>query len=292
MVKLVKVIFMKYNIINANTDLGVHVNGAYLGPNAISKCFDIEYIDVNKKDIVKSMSKDDKEKNLEYVNEFNERLYNEIVNNNNKIITLGGDHSMAIGSALASIKKHDSLGIIWIDAHGDFNNFATTITGNLHGLPFAAITNYKDTEKLNSFHNGNFYKFENAVLVGGRDIDPLELVNLKDAGVKIFTTEDIKNLGYEKVMDEAFKIATNNTNGIHISYDLDVIDPMIAKGVSIPAKDGINLEEAYNIMNYISKNKDKVKSLDLVEYNPTLDKNDETLNIAKKLLETYIKESV
>lgn len=283
---------MKYNIINANTDLGVHVNGAYLGPNAISKCFDIEYIDVNKKDIVKSMSKDDKEKNLEYVNEFNERLYNEIVNNNNKIITLGGDHSMAIGSALASIKKHDSLGIIWIDAHGDFNNFATTITGNLHGLPFAAITNYKDTEKLNSFHNGNFYKFENAVLVGGRDIDPLELVNLKDAGVKIFTTEDIKNLGYEKVMDEAFKIATNNTNGIHISYDLDVIDPMIAKGVSIPAKDGINLEEAYNIMNYISKNKDKVKSLDLVEYNPTLDKNDETLNIAKKLLETYIKESV
>lgn len=283
---------MKYNIINANTDLGVHVNGAYLGPNAISKCFDIEYIDVNKKDIVKSMSKDDKEKNLEYVNEFNERLYNEIVNNNNQIITLGGDHSMAIGSALASIKKHDSLGIIWIDAHGDFNNFATTITGNLHGLPFAAITNYKDTEKLNSFHNGNFYKFENAVLVGGRDIDPLELVNLKDAGVKIFTTEDIKNLGYEKVMDEAFKIATNNTNGIHISYDLDVIDPMIAKGVSIPAKDGINLEEAYNIMNYISKNKDKVKSLDLVEYNPTLDKNDETLNIAKKLLETYIKESV
>lgn len=283
---------MKYNIINANTDLGVHVNGAYLGPNAISKCFDIEYIDVNKKDIVKSMSKDDKEKNLEYVNEFNERLYNEIVNNNNQIITLGGDHSMAIGSALASIKKHDSLGIIWIDAHGDFNNFATTITGNLHGLPFAAITNYKDTEKLNSFHNGNFYKFENAVLVGGRDIDPLELVNLKDAGVKIFTTEDIKNLGYEKVMDEAFKIATNNTNGIHISYDLDVIDPMIAKGVSIPAKDGINLEEAYNIMNYISKNKDKVKSLDLVEYNPTLDKNDETLNIAKNLLETYIKESV
>ena len=283
---------MKYNIINANTDLGVHVNGAYLGPNAISKCFDIEYIDVNKKDIVKSMSKNDKEKNLEYVNEFNERLYNEIVNNNNQIITLGGDHSMAIGSALASIKKHDSLGIIWIDAHGDFNNFATTITGNLHGLPFAAITNYKDTEKLNSFHKGNFYKFENAVLVGGRDIDPLELVNLKDAGVKIFTTEDIKNLGYEKVMDEAFKIATNNTNGIHISYDLDVIDPMIAKGVSIPAKDGINLEEAYNIMNYISKNKDKVKSLDLVEYNPTLDKNDETLNIAKKLLETYIKESV
>lgn len=278
---------VKYNIINAESELGVHVNGAEKGPFLISKSFE-NVINIPKIEYKKSYDESDLAKNLNYLNEYNELLYNKIISNDNLIITLGGDHSVAIASALASIKKNENLGIIWIDSHGDYNNFKTTITGNLHGLPFAAITNYKDTELLTNFHKGKFYKTQNAVLVGARDLDDLEILNLKDAGVTIFSTEDIKNKGVEFVMNEAFKIASKDTNGIHISYDLDVIDPNIAKGVSIPAGDGINEEEAYTIMNEIKKNKNLVKSLDLVEYNPNFDKEDKTLKIAINLLNIYI----
>lgn len=284
---------MEYDIINACSDLGVHVNGASKGPLKI--CEDFSNVNINKKytviqnDVNKSLDINDKKKNLDEINLYNKKLYNTIIKSNNFPIILGGDHSIVIASALASIKKHGELGIIWIDSHGDYNNFETTLTGNIHGLPFAAITNYSDTQKLTTFHNGNYYNPKNSVLVGARDIDKLELKNLKDAGVKIFTTNDIKKYGVKKVMEEAFIIASNNTNGIHISYDIDVIDPLIAPGVSIPAIDGINEDCAYEIMNYISKNKSKVKSIDLVEYNPLLDKNNKTLEIVLNLLNIFVK---
>ncbi|MDD2391941.1 MAG: arginase [Bacilli bacterium] len=278
---------MKYNIINAESELGVHVNGAEKGPFLISKFFD-NVINIPKIQYKKSYDKFDLAKNLNYINEYNELLYNKIISNDNFIITLGGDHSVAIASALASIKKRKNLGIIWIDSHGDYNNFNTTITGNLHGLPFAAITNYKNTELLTKFHEDNFFKSQNAVLIGARDLDELEILNLKDAGITIFSTKDIKNKGVEFVMNEAFKIASKDTEGVHISYDLDVIDPKIAKGVSIPAKDGITEVEAYSIMNEIKKNKNLVKSLDLVEYNPNFDEDSKTLKIAVNLLNIYI----
>ena len=111
---------------------------------------------------------------------------------------------------------------------------------------------------------------------------------LKD-NVKVFTTEDIRNLGVKKVMEEAFKIASNNTNGVHISYDLDVIDPKIAPGVSIPAKDGINLDEAFQIIDELINNKDLIKSMDLVEFNPTRDIDNKTKNIAIDILKKVIK---
>ncbi len=278
---------LKYNIVNAESELGVHVNGADKGPFLISNFFD-NVINIPKIEYKKSYDKSDLAKNLKYVNQYNEILYKKIVDNNNFIITLGGDHSVAIASALASMKKYDNLGIIWIDSHGDYNNFKTTITGNLHGLPFAAITNYKDTQLLTQFHKGNFFKPQNSVLVGARDIDELELVNLKDAGITIFSTKDIREKGIDYVMKEAFRIASTNTNGIHVSYDLDVIDPIIAKGVSIPAIDGINENEAYSIMNKLRENKNSIKSLDLVEYNPDFDIDSKTLEIAVNLLKIYI----
>ena len=140
------------------------------------------------------------------------------------------------------------------------------------------------------FHNGNFYNPKNAVLVGGRDIDkPGEINNLKNAGVTIFTTEDIRNLGIDYVYNKAFEIASNGTNGVHVSYDLDVIDPNIAPGVSIPAVDGINLEEAYSFADYMIKNKEKIKSIDLVELNPLRDIENKTEKIAKKILNDLIK---
>ena len=284
---------MHYKIITAECDLGVHVDGSKKGPKKL-----IDNIDVNESLITRVIApnvekeKTGLEKNLNEVNKFNEKLYNtvdEICKNNFTPITIGGDHSIVIGSALASIKNNDNLGIIWIDAHGDYNTFETTESGNLHGLPFATITGYKN-EKLRLFHNGKFYNPKNACLVGVRDLSPdKERDNLIDNNITMFTTEDIKKYGVKEIMKKAIEIASNNTKGIHISYDIDVIDPNIAPGVSIPAKDGINKTEAYEIANIIKENIDKVKSLDIVEYNPDYDINDQTLNITKKIFNIITK---
>ena len=282
------------DIVNACTDLGVAVDGANLGPDELTK-------DLREKEIRgiyrvyaneenQEKDKDNKKKNLKNINLFNEKLYNtvlDIIENGHFPLTLGGDHSLVIASALASINKNKSLGIIWVDAHGDYNTFDTTITGNIHGLPLAAIDGYEKRD-LVGFHNGNFYNPKNTVIVGGRDIDPLEAVNLKDAGVTIFTTEDVHKRGMASVMEEAISIACNGTEGMHISYDLDVIDPIICPGVSVPAKDGINLDEAYEVVDEIIKHKDKLKSLDVVEYNPLKDIDGKTKIIAKTIIKSII----
>lgn len=286
----------KIDIIGACSDFGVHVYGARFGPNELEKNIDkslvSNIVNVNCSDTQKEFEKSNLHKNLNAVNSFNEQLYFQVtssINNNNFPLVLGGDHSITIASALASIKKHKNLGIIWFDAHGDFNTFETTTSGNIHGLPFAVLCNY-EKKMLADFHDGNFYNPKNAVLVGARDIDlPGELDNLKKAGVTIFTTEDIRKLGVEYIYTKAFEIASNGTNGIHVSYDLDVIDPIIAPGVSIPAADGINLDEAYSFADYMIKNKKLIKSIDLVELNPLNDIDLKTQRIAENILNKLIK---
>lgn len=290
-----------FSIINACSDFGVHINGAKLGPEAISK--DLKESEIVKKisnfytlhaeEADKELDKNNKKKNLNPVNTFNTKLYNlidEIVKKSEFPITLGGDHVIAIASALASINTNKNMGIIWVDAHGDYNTFETTQSGNLHGLPYAVITNY-EKKLLADFHKGNFYSPKNAVILGGRDIDELELPNIQDAGVTLISTEDIHKYGAEAMFKKAMEIASNGTNGVHISYDLDVIDPKIAPGVSIPAADGINLDEAYKIADLINNeiNKSTIKSLDLVELNPLLDKDKVTEKIALEIIERVLK---
>ena len=286
------------DIINACTDLGVHVNGAAEGPIDLTKNLSHNNINnivtVKYSNVVKEYQNDNKKKNLQEVNKFNKQLYNEVLSslNNEKFpITIGGDHSLAIASALASIKKYSNLGIIWFDSHGDYNTFDTTITGNIHGLPLAVITNYEKRE-LSEFHNGNFYNPQNTVIVGARDIDdPLEIENLREAGVTVFSTKDVQKQGADVITKKAFEIASNNTNGVHVSFDIDLIDPKIAPGVSVPATNGINLEEANKMIETIIKKKNIVKSVDLVEYNPNFDIDNKTkiiaMNILNKLLNNF-----
>lgn len=283
---------MKITLIEANQDLGVKVDGANLGPHVLTSSLDLdlEVLVVNKPDVIKEKDSDNLKKNLIAVNKFDEDLYNtclRVKEKNNFPLVIGGDHTVAIASSLASIKKEQSLGIIWIDAHGDYNTFETTRTGNLHGLPLAAVND--NCSLLTEFFNGNYFNPKNTVIVGGRDIDDWELPNIIKDGVTLFTTEDIKKLGVKKVMNEAFNIACNGTNGTHISYDIDVIDPIIAPGVSVPAINGINIDEAMQIVDELVINKDKIKSIDLVEFNPTRDIDDKTKNIAIDILKKVIK---
>ena len=285
------------DIIAACSDLGVHIKGSELGPDILINNIDKNNINKIKKitydnNYIKELEKNNKRKNLNELNIFNNKLYNEINNsleNNCLPITLGGDHSIAISSTLASINKDKKMGIIWFDAHGDYHTFETTNSGNIHGLPFAVATGY-EKNLLTDFHNGNYFEFKNAVLFGARDIDkPDEINNLRNAGITIITTQDIKQYGMEAMCKKAFDIVSNGTEGIHISYDLDCIDCDIAPGVSIPVKNGLNLDEAYYFVDYIIKNKEKIKSIDLVELNPLRDKDQITEKIATNILNKLIK---
>lgn len=283
---------MKKILIGAGSDLGVHIDGASLGPEVILKKKNLKKVLFKQdKNIKKSKTKNDLKKNLVDLNQFNETLYNFLKKEKNFCITIGGDHSIAIASGLASLKKEENLGIIWIDSHLDYNTFATTITGNLHGLPLAALNGLN--KDLSKFHDSNYYNPQNTVVVGYRALEEnalAEIRNIQTMGVTVYTTDDIKKYGVSKIMEEAFYVALKNTNGLHISFDLDVIDPEIAPGVTVKEKNGINLQETKEIINFLNTKNKYLKSFDLVEYNPLNDRNDATLEIANYILENIIKD--
>lgn len=287
---------MKTFIAGAGSDLGVHIDGAHLGPvqlmNDLKGFYKGESFSlVQDENIIKSRNLSDLRKNDYEIDKFNTKLYQAIlekVKDGFFPITIGGDHSIAVASALASAKVHENIGIIWFDAHTDYNTFDTTVTGNIHGLPLAAITGYKNGE-LRYFHDGNIIQPSKAVVVGARSIDDWEKDNVKYSGITVFTTEDIKEKGVEAVVEEAFRIAGEKTKGIHISYDLDLLDPEVAPGVSVPEFDGISEEEAMKINELIMKHLDQVVSYDLVEFNPLRDQDRKTEQIAINLLAQIIR---
>ncbi len=282
---------MKSMIFGAGSDLGVHIDGAHLGPtqliNDLQSFYKGETLKITQdENIIKSRNLSDRRKNEYDIDKFNTTLYNAMVEKIKQEyfpILIGGDHSVVVASALASVEVKKDLGIIWIDAHTDYNTFESTVTGNIHGLPLAAITGYKCPE-LRYFHNGNIIQPSKTVVVGARSIDEAEKENIKYSGITVFTTQDIKEQGVEAIMNQAFEIAGRKTMGIHISYDLDVIDPDIAPGVSVPEFDGISEEEAMEISQYIGNHIKEVVSFDLVEFNPLRDINRKTEQIAINIL--------
>lgn len=287
---------MKTILVGAGSDLGVHIDGAHLGPtqllNDLKDFYKGEKISlIQDETIIKSRNLSDRRKNEYEIDKFNTNLYNSILEKMKQDyfpILIGGDHSVVVASALADAAINENIGIIWIDAHPDYNTFETTITGNIHGLPLAAINGYKNNE-LRYFHKGKVIQAAKTVVVGARAIDEKEKENIKYSGITVFTTQDIKEQGVEKIMEQAFKIAGERSKSIHISYDLDVIDPEIAPGVSIPEFDGINEEEAMKINEIILKNLDKISSYDLVEFNPLRDINRKTEQIAVNILAQTIR---
>lgn len=278
-------------LIGAGSDLGVHINGTSLGPKTILKKVNKKNILIEQdKNIKKSLDKNDLKKNLLEFNMFNENLYNLIKNENDFCLTIGGDHGVSIASGLASLKKIPNLGLIWIDSHLDYNTFQTTITGNLHGLPLASLNGLN--KDLSKFHDSVYFNPKNTVVIGYRAFEENakdEIENIKNMGVTVYTTSDIKEIGVNKIFDEAFKIANKETSGIHISFDLDIIDPNYAPGVSVPEINGLNLSEVDEILNYLENKKDLIKSFDIVEYNPLNDKDLKTLKIATNIIEKISK---
>ncbi len=277
---------MKTIVIGAGSHLGVHIDGAAFGAeHLVRKAGEQPHrLFMQDLDFVKSKAADDLRKNEKEIEKYNTALYQLMlteIQNGAFPILLGGDHSVAVASALASNQVHGDLGIIWLDAHTDFNTFASTVTGNIHGLPLAAITGYH-CEELRTFHKGPVIDPHKAVVVGARAVDPEEWTNLRDAGVTVFTTEDIQLMGASEVMERAFRIAGEKA---HVSYDLDLIDPKTAPGVSVPETEGISEQEAMDLVAELTRNIDKIVSFDLVELNPLRDLNGRTEDLAVRILD-------
>ncbi len=273
---------MKYSLICVNSSLGVNVMGTEMGPRVIRERLDLEgfakIYDVN------SMgSKND----IAGINGVNGDLYRDVgesFRNGNFPIILGGDHSLGIGSGLAALDFYGDVGIIWIDAHADFNTFESSETGNIHGMPLATLCGYGNGVLRNGISD-NFIKRENVVMVGTRSIDEKELVNIRDAGIMVISDEEIREIGIVKAMFKAFDYLKGKF--IHISFDMDVIDPDIAMGVSIPEDRGIDLESARRVMDIIRAKKEVV-SLDIVEFNPLLDIDNRTRDICVELIGIFM----
>ncbi|MBI4063396.1 MAG: arginase [Elusimicrobia bacterium] len=202
-------------------------------------------------------------------------------------VVLGGDHSLAVGSIAGTaghLKQHNkNLGLIWFDAHGDMNTPDSTHSGNVHGMPFAHVMGMGDPKMagLGGF-KGKILP-QNACLIGARDLDDREKELIAKSQIKIFTMKEIDRFGISKVMEEAIGLASNGTAGIHVSYDIDVMDPAIAPGVGTPKKGGLSYREAHLAMELLADST-LALSMDMVEVNPILDNKNATAELGSELI--------
>jgi arginase len=201
-------------------------------------------------------------------------------------IVLGGDHSLAAGSVAATSswlrKSGQQLGLIWVDAHGDMNRPDTSDSGNVHGMPLAALLGPEPAELARLAGDSPAVLANHTVLVGIRNLDEIEKKLVKASNVHVFTMKEIDRMGIAQVMERALSLACEGTGGVHVSFDMDVCDPAIAPGVGTAVKGGLDYREAHVVMEMVAEC-GKLTSLDLVEVNPTLDLRNTTAELGTEL---------
>ena len=202
-------------------------------------------------------------------------------------LVLGGDHSLAAGSVAAAAEwakktRELPLGLLWIDAHGDMNTPGTSLSGNVHGMPLAALLGPEPSELARIGGLTPKVLPAHTVIIGVRNLDEREKVAVRDSHVHVFTMKDIDRQGVASIVEQAVHLAGNGTAGIHVSFDMDVCDPAIAPGVGTPVKGGLDYREAHLIMEMVADSRQLV-ALDLVEVNPTLDIRNTTAELGTEL---------
>lgn len=290
--------FMNKNmsIVGVPMDLGADRRGVDMGPSAIRYAgvvarlekmgFNIE----DRGDIFVTrphhFTETENHKYLDEVVEANEKLANvvsDIMTAGRFPLVLGGDHSIALGT-IAGVAKHvQNLGVIWFDAHGDLNTGATSPSGNIHGMPLAASLGYGHERLTNIGGYTPKVKAENVVIIGARDLDQGERELIKRIGMKVFTMHEIDKLGMARVMDEAIAHVSKNTDGVHLSLDLDGLDPHDAPGVGTPVIGGISYREGHVSLEMLA-DADILCSAEFVEVNPILDRENMTARVAVALM--------
>lgn len=281
---------MKVKIIGVPIDLGSKPLGVRMGPEAIRyaglhdalKFNDIQFDDYG---------------NLEIHERFKCSANREIADVSNKLATLtasaiaddfipviiGGDHSASIGSIAGASKQAKELGLLWIDCHPDANTPETSPSGNIHGMVVAITLGYGIPELVNCHGFSPKVKPENICIIGAKDIDKGEKKFLSDIGVKMFTLHDIEEYGIVKVYKDAYEIVSNGCDKLHVSLDIDVLDPVIAPGTGIMSRGGLSFREISYVMRRLGQF-NAIGSIDIIEINPLMDIKNQTSELAVELL--------
>jgi arginase len=280
----------KIRIIGVPMDLGQSNRGVDMGPGAVryaglkSKLGELGYEIIDTGNIEVPVRESlDKESLIPEIIRICEAVYRsgrDAVNEECIPIFLGGDHSIAIGS-IGGISDKTETGLLWIDAHGDYNTPKTSVTGNIHGMALAVLTGEGIPELVNLGRKGPKISPENTVIIGVRNLEKEERRILVENGIKIFTMRDIDEHGVHAVMKEALE-QLGKLPQIHVSLDADCLDPFTAPGVGTPVSGGLTIREAHLIMETVADT-GLLSSMDIVEVNPLLDHANQTARIAVDL---------
>jgi arginase len=204
-------------------------------------------------------------------------------------LVLGGDHSIAVGTvsgiAAHAQRQDQRVGLLWIDAHGDINTPETSPSGNIHGMPLAALLGFGADELTGVAGPPPKVHPANVALVGIRSLDAGEKKRLKETGVQVHTMSDIDRHGVHRVMQKALARVTDGTDYVHVSFDLDAVDPTVAPGVGTPVKGGLDYREAHLIMEVLA-DAGVMTSLEMVEVNPILDQGNASAAFAVELVQS------
>ena len=206
-------------------------------------------------------------------------------------ITIGGDHSLAIGSLAGASayyrKRNEQFGLVWFDAHGDINTPETSRSGNVHGMPFAVSLGHGDPRLVNMGGFAPKVEASKSVLIGIRDLDPDEREMITLSGITAFSMRDIDHMGLVKVSELAVSSVGPDVSGLHVSFDIDVMDPDVAPGVSTPSPGGLSFRESSLALTFLAET-DLVRSIDIAELNPANDVKNRTAELAVNLAMTCL----
>ena len=289
------------HIIGVPLDLGGNRRGVDMGPSAFriaglgERIATLGHTVVDKGDLAAPIPetqelRDERKKYIRDIAKVCQKLYQTTLgalDEGAMPIVLGGDHSLAAGSVAAAAdwarnKRNLPMGLLWVDAHGDMNTPATSLSGNVHGMPLAALLGPEPAELAKIGVVSPKVLPAHTVIIGVRNLDEREKVAVRDSRVHVFTMKDIDRQGIAAIVEAAVNLAGNGTAGIHVSFDMDVCDPLIAPGVGTPVKGGLNYREAHMVMEMVADS-GLLRSLDLVEVNPTLDMQNTTAQLGIEL---------
>jgi arginase len=288
------------HIIGVPLDLGGNRRGVDMGPSALRiaglaerlSSLGLQVIDegdlVTPIPEVKSVG-DPRKKYIREIARVCDRLYKtslNVLHSGGLPLVLGGDHSLGAGSVAATsdfLRKDDRpVGLLWVDAHGDMNTPSSSGSGNVHGMPLAALLGSEPAELSRIGGFSPKVRPEHTVLIGIRNLDEREKEIVRASRVHFFTMKDIDRSGIASIVEQALTLAGRGTGGIHLSFDLDVCDPAIAPGVGTPVKGGLDYREAHTLMEIVADS-GLLRALDLVEVNPILDDRNTTAALACEL---------
>lgn len=288
----------KIEIIGVPTDLGCDIKGAVLGPGSIrladlqQRLEGLDYSVKDRGDILLpprstlQSSEEVRPSIVETCKRLSDEVYKALCADS-IALTLGGDHSIAIGSVAGfrrwSETQTKRLGLIWFDAHADMNTDASSLSGNVHGMPLAAILGLGSSDLTTIAPVGAQLPPKLTAIVGLRDVDRAEKRICLDSGVHVYTMRDIDELGMARVMDELNEKLIANVDDLHVSFDLDVIDPQYAPGVSTPVAGGLSVREAHLALEMLAES-GKLSSADFVELNPLKDKQGRSVHLCVELI--------